>query len=280
MSGSPVRFRGNAETLLIPLCAKARESNSSRRIIHDPKAAEIVQNIDRDLTELKIPAKTQTMMSLRAVAFDDIARDFLEHHPGSLVLHPGCGLDSRVLRVNAKAAGADWYDLDYPDVIDVRRRFFEEDEHYHMIPSSLTRLSWIDELPVKPGKQLVLAEGLLMYLRRSNIRAVLGKLRRHLGEFTLVFDTFSTFTAKHVARHPSLRKTGASVRWGIDDPQEMEELVHGLSFRKEIYFMSGKYIEKLHPATRLVYRFANCFRSARKAHRIMIYDMHAVKRAK
>jgi O-methyltransferase involved in polyketide biosynthesis len=32
----------------------------------------------------------------------------------------GCGLDSRVVRVDP-AAGHRWYDLDFPDVIEVKR---------------------------------------------------------------------------------------------------------------------------------------------------------------
>jgi O-methyltransferase involved in polyketide biosynthesis len=41
-------------------------------------------------------------------------------HPGAVVLHLGCGLDSRVFRVDP-AAGHRWHHLDFPDVIEVKR---------------------------------------------------------------------------------------------------------------------------------------------------------------
>jgi O-methyltransferase involved in polyketide biosynthesis len=41
-------------------------------------------------------------------------------HPGAVVLDLGCGLDSRVFRVDP-AGGHRRYDLDFPEVIEVKR---------------------------------------------------------------------------------------------------------------------------------------------------------------
>ncbi|GAA2848207.1 hypothetical protein GCM10020220_042160 [Nonomuraea rubra] len=54
-----------------------------------------------------------------------------------MVLHLGCGLDARVYRIDPPAT-VDWYDLDYPTVIELRERFLPPREHYTLIASSVT----------------------------------------------------------------------------------------------------------------------------------------------
>ncbi len=44
------------------------------------------------------------------------------------------GSTVRVLRVGFEKG--QWYDLDYPDVIELRRRFYDETGSYHMVPAS------------------------------------------------------------------------------------------------------------------------------------------------
>ncbi len=53
--------------------------------------------------------------------FDRSARDFLARNPEAVVAHTGRGLDSRFERVDD--GRVEWYDLDLPDVIELRRKF-------------------------------------------------------------------------------------------------------------------------------------------------------------
>jgi len=124
------------ETLLIPLYGKAKESEKKHPIIIDRKAVEIVNQIDYDFRSLKIPEKTNTMMSLRAKLIDNFVKNFLKENNESIAMHLGCGLDSRYERINN--GDVDWYDVDFEDVIDIRRHFYEETDNYHLIASSVT----------------------------------------------------------------------------------------------------------------------------------------------
>ncbi|XVQ85661.1 class I SAM-dependent methyltransferase [Microbispora siamensis] len=69
-------------------------------------------------------------------------RSFLADHPDAVVLHLGCGLDARVYRIDPPAT-VDWYDLDYPPVIELRQQFLPPREHYTLIGSSVTDLTWL-----------------------------------------------------------------------------------------------------------------------------------------
>ena len=58
---------------------------------------------------------------LRNIKFERYARVFLASHPDAVVVHIGCGLDSRFERVDN--GRVEWYDLDLPEVIELRRTF-------------------------------------------------------------------------------------------------------------------------------------------------------------
>jgi len=266
-----IKLDKEKETLLIPLYGKAIESRKKNPILSDSKALDIIGKINYDFNILKIPGKTNTLMCLRAKLIDNFTREFLSANPKSIVLHLGCGLDSRYARINN--ADVIWYDLDFKDVIDIRRQFFPEMDSYHLISSSVTDLAWIENILVMDSSYLVIAEGLFMYLHEEEIKSLLNAIKERIGFYTLIFDAFSVFTSKKVKNHPSIKKTGAEIFWGIDDPDEMVQWDRGIKFIKEIYFSSNEEIVNLDFGNRLAYKLAHLFPMARKAQRIIIYEI-------
>ncbi len=128
------------ETLLIPLYSKAQDNP----LFNDEKARQILAGVDYDFDRLKTPEKTAVTLRIRAKQLDAYTRRFIQTHPDALILHLGCGLDSRCERLDR--SGTQWFDLDLPDVITLRRKFYTETDTYHMIASSVTDLSWMDQV--------------------------------------------------------------------------------------------------------------------------------------
>ena len=259
------------ETLLVPLYGKAIETQKKTPILYDAKAVEIIKKIDYDFKSLKIPGKTNTMMCLRAKLIDNFTDKFLKERNDTVVLHLGCGLDSRYSRIDSK--NANWYDLDFEEVISIRKEFFQESDKYHLIASSVTQLDWIENIPYGHANYLVIAEGLFMYLKEDEIKALLNQIKKRTDNYTLIFDTYSIYTAKKVKNHPSIKKTGAQIHWGVDNIKELEKWNSEFKFDKAIYFTSNEEIEKMNWGTKLIYKIANLFPIARNAQRILIYDM-------
>lgn len=255
-----VTLTAEKETLLVPLWGKAVEGRRQHPVLVDPKAQEILDGIDYDFEALAIPDKTALMMAMRAARLDQVATAFLGRHPEATVLHLGCGLDARCERVAHPQAA--WFDLDHPEVIELRRRFYAETEGYHMLSSSVTELQWLEEVPATEQPALVLAEGLTMYLREEEVRALFAALGQRFAQVELAFDAYSTLTAKRAARHPSLKKTGASIHWGI-----------GAELLEEWAFSDSDHLPKLDWSTRLLFRMAGWFKAGRRAHRILSYAL-------
>jgi O-methyltransferase involved in polyketide biosynthesis len=256
------------ETLLVPLYCKAQEGNP---IFVDEKAQEILRGVEYNFTPLNIPPKTCMTLCIRAKQIDTYTRKFLTTNPNSVVVHLGCGLDSRYLRVGH--GDVEWYDLDMPAVIELRRKFYKETDKYHLIASSVTDLRWVATISTKEQPVLVIAEGLLMYLTGEAVRTLVLKLKEAFPGCELIFDAYSTMTTKRIKDHPAIKKTGASVRWGIDDPRTIEQWADDIHLQEEWYFTQAEDIDKLGWGYRFGFKLAGLFATARRAHRILYYTL-------
>jgi len=196
-----------SETLFIPLYCRAIETLSDNPIIHDNKAVEIVRQLDRELAsspnrlssaliKRKLPKKLPATMALRTRKFDQYVQDFIGNNDTPVIVNLGCGLDTRFEKVdNGKT---EWFDLDFPEVIDLRRQFFTESDRYHLIASSVLDFNWIAKvLNNTQGRPfLFLAEGLLMYLDELNVKELLLKLQSNFPGCELVCEAFNKYWVK------------------------------------------------------------------------------------
>ncbi len=258
------------ETLLVPLYGKAMESSKKHPLLTDKKAVEIVNNIDYDFKSLKIPEKTNTMMCMRARLLDIYTENFLKRNEDVVVLHLGCGLDSRCVRINAQKSI--WYDLDYEEVIKIRKEFYPQSENYLMIGSSVTNQEWIKTIPTGHAHYLIIAEGLFMYLKENDIKFLLKALKNQIGKYTLIFDAFSQFAARKANNHPSIRKTGAEIAWGIDSASGIEAWHPDYKFIRKIEFTQNEVANNMSFWKKNLYKLAGLFPVARNAQRILVYQ--------
>jgi O-methyltransferase involved in polyketide biosynthesis len=253
------------ETLLIPLYARAQNNP----LFIDETARQIMDGVQYDFDQLKVPEKTAVTLRIRAKQLDAYTLQFIAGHPNAIILHLGCGLDSRCLRVQHPTAL--WFDLDMPAVIELRRKFYTETESYLMISSSITDLAWIDQIPVEGRPVFVIAEGLLMYLHEPDVHALILCLHDRFPGCELVFDAFSKYTANRIKSHPSIQKTGAAVHWGIDDPHEMEGWADGIRLKEEWFFSQSADIERLGWFYRVMFRLTSSIQVAQRAQRLLYF---------
>ena len=94
------------------------------------------------------------------------------------MVHLGCGLDSRVFRLDP-GPGVEWYDVDYPAVIALREKIYPTRPRYHLVATSATDPSWLDQIPAD-RPVLLLAEGISMYLTEARGRRAAATCRRPL----------------------------------------------------------------------------------------------------
>jgi O-methyltransferase involved in polyketide biosynthesis len=263
----PIVLKEEQETLFVPLLGKA----SYQHIFPDEKANSIITSIPYDFKALKVPKKTATTLVIRAKKLDEMTEKFIKNNPEGIILHLGCGLDSRCIRV--KHPLNSWFDLDFPEVIDLRRKFFTATTQYQMIGSSVTDLNWLNQIPLKQVPYFVIAEGLFMYLHEQNIIELFQALEHRFTHIEIAFDAFSEFTVKNISKHPSIQKTGASIRWGIDNPMDIEKWDNDYTLMEEWYFTQSPLIDKFGLFYRLMFNLTSHIDVANKAQRILHFRL-------
>lgn len=205
---------------MIPLYAKALDFRSKRSILHDARADEIVRAIDYDFEAARSPGN-RVILVARARQFDEWVRAFLRQHPHAIVLNLGCGLDARVDRI-ARPPTVRWFDIDFPKVIELRRRFFSSDPSYRMLGASLTESGWLGEIP-RDAPSVIVADGVLEYLDPADVAALFRRLLDHLPTGEVVFDVMNRYAMGRGNR--SIRaKFGAVLKWAVDDLREVDAL--------------------------------------------------------
>lgn len=213
-------------TLLITLYGKAQESRLPDSLLKDHFAAEAVERIDYDFSRLRVNRDMMIGVALRAYLFDRWVKAFLEAHGEATVVHLGCGLDTRVFRLDP-GPQVRWFDVDQPEVIDLRRHVYPEREGTTLIATSVTEQSWLEALPADRPTMIV-AEGLMPYLPPAEAPRLIERLVQHFPAGEIAFDAYSRLGLKLIQYNPSIRATGAKVHWSLEDPHELERKIPGL----------------------------------------------------
>jgi len=224
-----------AETLLIPLYIRAIESQRPDALIKDKKAVALVRRMEYDFSRIKqdrIAEETRVAIVLRNRAFDRHAQDFLRRNPEAVVLHIGCGLDSRFERVDN--GEVEWYDLDLPEVIALHRKLIGgEGERYHLLAGSVLNSAWVNAITSHHRPFLFLAEGVLMYFEEAQVKTLVLTLRECFPGAELVFDAFSPFFSWANNLRVSRSKVGALSHWALKHAKDLESWGDGICLLDE-----------------------------------------------
>jgi methyltransferase (TIGR00027 family) len=243
-----IRMSDVSETSLLTLYCHALESQSSDPIMSDPNAVDIMRALNQKLSKSKnrlhkkivrgkIDKRLVVHIAIRAKRYDEYVIEFLKSSPDGVVVNIGCGLDSRFSRIDNGRVR--FYDLDLPDVIEIKRRFFEETDRYHFIPSSVLDYDWMSPLlQTCDGPFLFVAEGVFMYLHKEDVKSLVVELQSRFPGSELVCEVFNDMWLKKPLKglvNFKMRKElhlgkDATFHFGIRESKEMEEWNPGITF--------------------------------------------------
>ena len=255
-------------TLYIPLYGKAKVSRQGI-ILNDPCAEEIWKE-----EAFPIHGKSRSKwlaynMAMRARVFDDWTDSQLQQNKNALVLHIGCGLDSRYMRI--KSSRSEWIDCDLPDVIETRKKHFQENETYHMKALDASVPEQISSLPDRDAAIVVL-EGLSMYLTNSQVHGLLQALDKKYQILHILMDVYTEFGVKASNYKNPVKDVGVTRLYGIDD---IGSILYGLRIRivKEHSFTPEALVNELAPLERLFFKMLFTGKAYRKIYRL--YELEA-----
>ncbi|MGE5250381.1 MAG: class I SAM-dependent methyltransferase [Bacteroidota bacterium] len=236
---SAVRLQDVSETLLIPLYVRAKEHQRRDALIRDDRAAGMVQRIDYNFSKIRIQEHDEVGILLRVREFDRRARAFMSAHPSAVVVHIGCGLDTRFDRVDD--AQVEWFDLDLPPVMELRGALLDEPcPRHHSLAASVFDPGWMEQVAgLQPRPILFLAEGVLLYFEEAQVRSLFLSLRERFPGAELVADASTPLGVWLHNFQLVFSRLSARLHWGMSDPQEPEAWAAGIRLLEAWYYFDA-----------------------------------------
>jgi O-methyltransferase involved in polyketide biosynthesis len=247
-------------TLLLPLWGRAKENQKLKPLLVDKFATEIISKLDYNFS--KITKNTHPISQFewiaRSIHIDRTIKEFLYKYPKATIINIGCGLDTTFERVDNGSLY--WYDLDLPEVIELRKKFIFETERRKFISHSFLDESWFCELHIRENI-LFIAAGVMYYFNEAEIKDIFYKINSCFPGSEFVFDAASSFGVKAANKKVILNSgfnESAFLKWGLENAVDIQKwnnrieiikeypmfnkLTSGLSLRNKITaFISDRY---------------------------------------
>jgi methyltransferase (TIGR00027 family) len=262
MSVTLPAFTPAQESLFLTLGGRALDSRLPRPFLGDTMADEIITKVGYDLarfpaltTKLLDPRSRVFDIAVRAKTLDDLVRRFISDHPDAVVLDLGAGLDTRVFRIDPPPT-VTWYDIDFPEVIDLRARVVRQRANARSIGADLTDPDWLEDIPgSRPA--VIVADGLVAFLTQDGFVSLLNRLARHVPSGELAFNLYTRYAIWAVKHTPGMAVIADGVvNPGFNDPRQPERWVGGLKLVDEIFLTRAPEVAELPFALRLTARLA------------------------
>ena len=187
------------ETLVIPLYGRKMCSELFPSLYRDETAIRLLQQVDYDFSLLeKQSQSTMQQFGFLEVAMrqNDLAwevRDYLQAHPNAAVVNLGCGLDNTGR--DCDNGTCKLYNLDFPDVIEVRNALLPAGAREENIPCDLNDTSWFQQIDASGGA-VFFAAGVFYYFLRNQVQSLVQSMSKAFPGGRLVFDAAGKSSVK------------------------------------------------------------------------------------
>ena len=194
------------ETLFFPLLGRADACHKWPHIFPDEWAEYGYQIAKKEGTSAhQLDAFSNSVYGCRHQMTVKEIQSYVDTHPGCAIVVIGCGLDR--LTGDIDAPDSTFYNLDFPDVLELRHRWVEPDPQEKDLPYSVTDVRWFDEVDGSKGL-IAVAAGVFYYIEVPDIARMIQKWGEHFPGSRLVYDAESPMITRGSER--SIAKSGVS----------------------------------------------------------------------
>lgn len=205
-----IQFGDIQETALITLAIRASETARPNARIQDFKAKEIIDTLGVDVSKFD-PFMSHEGVVARTIMFRDQLKELIRQYPDAVCVNLGCGFDDKFSQVDNGTI--EWFDVDLPDQIAVRRKVFEDRDRCIMMDGDALDGSWTAALP-KGRMNIIVMEGVLEYFSKEQVKTCLNMLCDCFDHGYLLAELHSPFIEKNSKHHDAVKNTNAKFGWG------------------------------------------------------------------
>lgn len=173
-----------SDTAILTATYRAMETNRKDALFHDPYAELLTGDRGKKIVESLEPGKSGAWATAtRTVAFDEMIMRAVKEG-ATTVINLAAGLDTRPYRLPLSPS-LRWIEVDLPDIMAYKTKMLADKkakcslERISMdLADHLSRKKLFDRIDQEGGKVLVVAEGLLMYLKKDDVISLAEDLHR------------------------------------------------------------------------------------------------------
>jgi len=236
--GEKIKLGPVAETLLIPLWARARDSEKKHSILNDRYTGDIISRIDYDFARFETGhmQNHQLAWTIRAYNFDLSVTRFLEKHPDAAVFNIGAGLGTTFQRVDNGLVA--WINIELPDVAALRKKVIPDSERETTIARSVFDFSWMEEADpkIEDRSLMFMAAGVFCYFEEEEVRLLLRRLSSRYPGAHLIFDAISRFTVwwsnRAVLKGTGMDPSGI-LKWHLKKASQLKKWIDTIDIIEE-----------------------------------------------
>jgi len=232
------------KTLFLPLWGRAHETRKTDPLLVDKTALEIIEKVDFDFSTItkNISELSQIAWIMRSICVDGVIAGILDKYPKATIVNIGCGLDTTFDRIDN--GHLFWYELDLPDVIELRRRFIKESDRRKTISTSFLEEGWLKEITVSDNV-LFIAAGVFYYFREEEIKGFLKRVADRFPGGEILFDVCSPYGVK-TANQMVVKRAGLEEKsfltWGLKHTKDILSWDKRFRLLRIIYYFGDKRI--------------------------------------
>jgi O-methyltransferase involved in polyketide biosynthesis len=266
-------FTGVRVTALVTLYLRWLDNCEKHPILGDPWAGRIMEGLDFDFAPLHSWAMGagRFNVAVRSRILDEWVAAYLAGHPAVVVLDLGCGLDSRVFRIDP-APGHAWFDVDLPEVIAVRDQLYPARAGHTSIGASVDDPVWLAGVPAD-RPVVAVADTLLMWLSNEQVGRLIRQVVEHFPHGEVIVNTYSRVVKQRLDRRPGpvFGRYGAVMGWTLEEPQEIERIDDRLRLAEERSQLDPKLLARSPLPYRLMFELVNAVPAWRRQGRVLRY---------
>jgi O-methyltransferase involved in polyketide biosynthesis len=231
-----------SETLYVPLLGRIYASKHHPDILCDEKALSIFDELPVNVKEM--PGQTEYTLlasAIRSKNMDHYLQRFLSKNSDGVIVNVGCGLETTYYRNNNGKAL--WFELDLPEVLNLRSQNFPAEERDRYLPYSMFDYTWIDKVKEEARKPvMVIASGLFYYFHEEQVIDFIRNLAR-FENVQLVFDAVSSAGIKGTKHYmKKMDRQDAEMFFSVDNAKAFAAKISPVTTvveERKFYSLSG-----------------------------------------
>lgn len=215
-------FDGVEDTLYIPLAARIFVSEKFPNFFYDEKALSLKEHMPLGSITKNSSEYFYMASVCRQKTIDDKIKRFLNSNSVCNVVFLGAGLETAYHRLGCN--NANFYQVDLPDVIEIRERLLGKRENETLIEGDMFELRWIEEIDTTLPT-LISVSGVYQYFDEPKIVEMIRRMKELFPYGELVFDATNKAGLKFANKY--VKKTGnenAQMYFSVDNPQEFAKM--------------------------------------------------------